>query len=123
MIVVDSCGWLEYFADGPNADAFAEAIEGDEELVVPTITVLEVVKVMARERGERAAAQAVAHMRRGRVVELTEQLACDAARCCLVERLPLADAVVLTTARGEGATVWTQDEDFEGKDPVRYFPR
>jgi len=27
MNVVDSSGWLEYFADGPNADFFAAAIE------------------------------------------------------------------------------------------------
>ena len=27
MNVVDSCGWLEYLADGPNADFFAPAIE------------------------------------------------------------------------------------------------
>ena len=27
MNVVDSCDWLEYLADGPNADFFAPAIE------------------------------------------------------------------------------------------------
>ena len=29
MNVVDSCGWLEYFANGPNADFFAPVIENE----------------------------------------------------------------------------------------------
>jgi hypothetical protein len=33
--VVDSSAWLEYFADGPNADHFAPAIEAIDALVVP----------------------------------------------------------------------------------------
>ena len=35
MNVVDSSGWLEYFADEPNADFFAAAVENTEELIVP----------------------------------------------------------------------------------------
>lgn len=31
MNVVDSSGWLEYFADGSNADFFAPAIESVSE--------------------------------------------------------------------------------------------
>jgi predicted nucleic acid-binding protein len=44
MNVVDSSGWLEYFADGPNADFFAKAIENIEELIVPVISIYEVFK-------------------------------------------------------------------------------
>ena len=29
MNVVDSCGWLEYFGNGPNAYFFAQAIEDE----------------------------------------------------------------------------------------------
>lgn len=43
MNVVDSSGWLEYFADGPNADFFAPAIENTSELVVPTISIYEMI--------------------------------------------------------------------------------
>jgi hypothetical protein len=39
MNVVDSSGWLEYFADGPNADFFAPAVENLEKLLVPSIKV------------------------------------------------------------------------------------
>jgi toxin FitB len=37
--VADSSGWLEYFADGSNADAFAEPLARPEELVVPVVTI------------------------------------------------------------------------------------
>ena len=39
MNVVDSSGWLEYFADGPNADFFAPAVEKVAKLVVPPISI------------------------------------------------------------------------------------
>lgn len=38
-------------------------------------------------------------------------------------RLPLADSIVLATARAHGATVWTQDSDFEGLPDVQYTPK
>lgn len=44
MNLVDSCGWLEYFADGPNTKFFAAPLEDIGNLVVPTICILEVFK-------------------------------------------------------------------------------
>ena len=44
MNVVDSSGWLEYFADAPNSDFFAQVIENESELVVPSISIYEVFK-------------------------------------------------------------------------------
>ena len=44
MNVVDSSGWLEFFADGPSADFFAPPIENVPELVVPSISLYEVFK-------------------------------------------------------------------------------
>ena len=40
MNVVDSSGWLEYFADGPNAKFFAPAVETPRDLIVPTLLLL-----------------------------------------------------------------------------------
>ena len=39
MNVVNSSGWLEYFADADNADFFAAAIEALPELIVPSICI------------------------------------------------------------------------------------
>lgn len=120
MNVVDSSAWLEYFANGPNASFFASAIEATEELLVPTITVLEVFKRVYQQRGEGPALQAVALMQQGQMVELTSAIALAAGTLGLKHKLPLADSVVLATARQWDATLWTQDADFEGLADVRF---
>ncbi|MBS3957499.1 MAG: type II toxin-antitoxin system VapC family toxin [Clostridiales bacterium] len=123
MNVVDSSAWLEYFSAGPNADFFAAAIEATDDLVVPSITLHEVFKRVAAQRGESEALAAVAQMQRGNVVELSGTLALDSARTSLELKLPMADSVILTTARAFDATLWTQDVDFEGVIGVMYASR
>lgn len=120
MNVVDSSGWLEYFAAGKNATFFAKAIEDTPRLVVPTLSMFEVFKRVMQQRGEPAALQAAALMHQGTVVGLDATLAIAAARLSAEQRLPLADSVILATARAHGAILWTQDADFEGRDGVRY---
>jgi predicted nucleic acid-binding protein len=120
--VVDSSGWLEYLANGKNVDFFAPAIEATSQLVVPTLSLYEVFKRLLQQRGEEPALQAVALMHQARVVDLDAHLALAAARLSLELHLPLADSVMLATSRAVGATLWTQDEDFEGKEGVRYVP-
>ena len=120
MNVVDSSAWLEYFAAGPNADFFAAAIEATDDLVVPSITLYEVFKRVALQAGESEALAAVAQMQQGNVVELSGSLALDSARASLGLRLPMADSVILTTARVFDATLWTQDADFESVSGVMY---
>jgi predicted nucleic acid-binding protein len=118
--VVDSSGWLEYFADGPNAGFFTDAIESVDELVVPTVSVYEVFKRVLQQRDEGTALQAVAAMRQGDIVDLTEPIALVAGRTSVELSLPMADSIILATARAFDATLWTQDADFEGMDGVRF---
>ncbi len=122
MNVVDSSAWLEYFAEGPNASAFAEVVEAPKDLLVPVITVYEVFRRVSQQRGERAAFDAVGVLLQSRVVDLTADLAVEAARIGREVGLPMADSLILATARAHAATVWTQDADFEGLDGVRYVP-
>ena len=121
MNIVDSSGWLEYFAGGPNADFFAPAVEAVDELVVPTVSLYEVFKRVFQQRGEGDALQAVALMQQGLVVELSAPIALDAARTSAELGVPMADSMILATARAHLATLWTQDSDFEGIDGVRYI--
>jgi predicted nucleic acid-binding protein len=123
MNVVDSSAWLEFFADGPNAAEFAQPLGERDSLIVPTITIYEVFKVVCRQRGEDAALRAAALMQQGRVVELTPSLAMVAARTSLELGLPMADSIILATARLHDALLWTQDEHFRDLPGVRYFPR
>lgn len=118
-LVLDSSCWLEYLADTPRADLFAPAVEAPERLVVPVLTVYEVVKKLMRESGEEAATAALALMQQSDVVEIGLPLAMDAA----LNGLPLADSLIYATARHHDAELWTQDAHFEGLAGVRYFPK
>ena len=120
MNLVDSSAWLEYFADGPNADFFAPAIERTRDLLVPTIVVFEVYKRVLQQRQERAALEAVSVLQHGQLIELTASLAIAAARISQDEKLPMADSIILATARARNAIIWTQDSDFQEMDLVKY---
>lgn len=121
MNVVDSSGRLEYFADGANADFFAPAIEEVGELIVPTISLYEVFERILQQRGENAALQAVAAMQQGMVVEVDASVAIHAAKMSAALRIPMANSLILTTARRYDAIVWTQDADFKGLEGVQYI--
>ena len=120
MNVVDSCGWLEYFANGANADFFAPAIEATEDLLVPSLTLFEVFKRILQQRTETDAMRAIALMRQGRVIELSDTLALGAARLSFDLKLPLADSIILYSARHHGAKLWTQDAHFKSVEGVRF---
>jgi len=122
MNVVDSSGWLEYFADGPHARRFLPALQETESLVVPVVCIYEVFKVVLRERGRDEALQAAAAMQRATVVDVTPTLALAAAEINSALGLPMAVAMILATAQVHGATVWTLDSDFKRVPNVRYFP-
>ena len=135
--LVDSSGWIEYFTDGPNGGIFAgwcsldahrapggaDPLSDASRLVVPTVSLYEVFRVVLRQRGEDDALRVAALMGRGREIPLSSALALEAARLAHEGRVAMADGIILATARLTGATLWTQDVDFEGMRHVRYFPR
>ena len=123
LTVVDSSGWIEFFTDGPQANEFAPAIETSSQLIVPTLSLLEVFKWVLREHGERAAIQATALMQRGHVVGLSAQLALEAAQLGLAHHLPMADSVILATARRHKARLLTLDSDFSNLSDVVWIPK
>ncbi len=123
MNVVDSSAWLEFFAGGPNAEHFAKPVTDLARLIVPSIALLEVFKRILQQRDENAALRAVAAMHQGRVVDLDREMALAAAKLGHTLKLPLADSVILATARQYHATLWTQDADFKGLEGVRYFSK
>lgn len=123
MNIIDSSAWLAYFAGEPQAKHFLELFDAPETLVVPTITLYEVFKVVLREAGENQALQAIAAIKRGKVVDLTLPLALSASKLSLKHKLPMADSIILATAKLYDAVVWTLDSDFQHIDGVRYFPK
>ncbi len=123
MNVVDSSGWLEYLAEGPNADFFAPAIENTAELTVPSISIYEVFKRVSQQRDEHTALKATALMIQGQVINLDVSLALSAAKISMALSLPMADSVIWATARAFAATLWTQDEHFKDIEGVRYVAK
>ena len=123
MNLVDSCGWLEYFADGPNAQFFTPPIEDTKSLIVPAICVFEVFKRVFQQRGEDAALQAAALMHQGQPVVLDDRVAMHGAKCSIDYKLPLADSIVLATAHLCEAVLWTQDADFADIAGVKYVEK
>ena len=123
MNIVDSSGWLAYFADEPNAKHFMTPLSDAATLVVPTVTIYEVFKVVLRESGENDALQAAAAMQKGTVVALTVPLAIAASKLSIEHALPMADSLILATAREFNALIWTQDSDLKNINNVKYFPK
>lgn len=123
MNLVDSSAWLEYFADGPNAGPFSAAIENSQDLVVSTINLYEVFKRVLQQRNEDAALRAVAVMGHGHLIDVDESIALHAATLSARHRLPMADSLILATARAMDAVLWTRNSDFEGIEGVRYHAK
>ena len=123
MNIVDSSGWLEYFADGPYADFFAPALEDVSKLLVPSISVYEVFKRVYQQRGEDAALEAFSAMAQGLIIELDTTLALNAAKLSVTYKLPMADSIILATAHAHQAVLWTQDADFKDIPGVQYLPK
>jgi predicted nucleic acid-binding protein len=123
VIVLDSSGWLEFFADGPHAEECATRLRQPANIVTPTVAIYEVYKWIKRERSEEEAMQAVATMKKTKIVELSEELALTAADLSLAHGLPMADSMMLAAARAQNAELVTTDAGFNGISGVTIFSK
>lgn len=112
--VVDSSGWIEVLTNGPQAERFLEVLDDEKSLIVPSITIFEVFKWILREHSEAQAIQAIAVMQRGKIVDLDASIAIAAAQISHALHLPMADSIILTTARQHQARLFSMDADFKG---------
>lgn len=121
MNLIDSSGWLEYFANGKNVDFFAPGIENTSTLIVSTINIYEVFKKVLAQRGEDSALKAVAVMTKAQVVDVSISLM--ASKYSYELKLPMADSLILATAKTRNALLWTQDIDFSNIQGVKYIKK
>lgn len=121
--VVDSSGWLEYFADAKNAEFFAPAIENTKDLIVPSISLLEVFKHVLRQCSEQQAFESIECMLQGTVIDLDIELSLSAAKLGVQHKIPLADSIILATGLAHKAIIWSQDADFKGLPQVKYISK
>jgi predicted nucleic acid-binding protein len=123
VIVVDSCGWVEFLANGPLAGEYAPYFEKPGEIITPAIVVYEVAKKVWREEGKERTFLIVAHMQQTRIIPFDAHLALAAADVSLHRGLPLADAIVYATGKEFGCEVVTSDGHFQGLPGVIFIPK
>ncbi len=107
--------------NGKNADFFEPILLDTDNLIVSTINIYEVAKVIGHRVGEDAFSRAMSSMLQAEVIDLTTEIAILASEIALEEKIPMADAMILATARANRALLWTQDADFEGIEGVKYI--
>jgi len=123
MNLVDSSGWLEYFAGGTNADFFEEAILNTSELLVSTINIYEVYKKILTENNETSAMEAVSYMNQGNTVNVDLSISLQAAELSSRLKLPMADSLIYITAVLNDAVIFTQDADMKDLPGVKYVKK
>jgi toxin FitB len=123
MNVVDSSGWLEFFTNGKNADFFKPAITDEKQLAIPTICLYEVFKFILLHKSEEEALHVIGLMSFGRIVDIDREIALMAADLSIKHKLAMADSLILAAARACDATLWTQDEHFNGIQGVKYIQK
>jgi toxin FitB len=112
--VVDSSGWVEYLGSGPKADRFAQYLESQAVLFLPSIVVYEVHKKVYCEQGSRLATDFLsqAFSFGERVIPLTLDLAILASQTSADTGLAMADAIIYATAHHLHAQLITSDAHF-----------
>ena len=125
MILIDSYGWIEYFAEGPLADAYATYIEkaNAENTITPTIVIYEVYKKIKTTRDEQKALEAYAQISQTKIIELTSPLSLEAADISLTANLGMADSIIVATARAYNAEIITSDEHLKSMKGVKFISK
>jgi predicted nucleic acid-binding protein len=121
--ILDSSAWLECLEDGPNTIHFGPILLKLPDLIVPNIVLTEVRKVTLKQRTVAKADEVTQSMLSGIVIPIDEAIAIAAADLFIKHKLPLADSLIYAVTLAHNATLWTQDDDFEGLPNVRYFPK
>lgn len=123
MVVVDTCGWIEWLTEGELASEFQPWLIKPESLLVPSSVQFELYKWVKRERGESLALEVVGWTEQARVLPLDTNIALLAADMALQHRLSFADAIIYASACRHNAKLVTSDDHFEGLPGVIYFDK
>lgn len=125
MILIDSYGWIEYFAEGPLAENYAAYIEkaDAENTITPTVIVYEVYKKIRITRDEQKALEAYAQIAQTKIIELTGPLSLEAADISLAANLGMADSIIVATARAYDAEIITSDEHLKSMKGVKFVKK
>lgn len=123
MVIVDSCGWLEWFTNGELAGKYEKYLVDQDNILMPAIILYEVYKILKREVGEEKALLAAGYMKNSTVIPLDETLALAAADIALQDNRDMADAIIVAAARANNCRIITSDADLKDQPGVKYLPK
>ncbi|MEB4589462.1 type II toxin-antitoxin system VapC family toxin [Candidatus Thiothrix sp. Deng01] len=119
--VVDTCGWIEWLADGVLADQFEPWLGDLAAVYMPTAIQFELYKWVKRESGETHALEVAALTEQGIVTPLSTPISLLAADLALQYGLSFADAIIYATAQYRHVTLVTADDHFAELPDVVYY--
>lgn len=120
MVLVDTCGWIEWLTDGPLAAIYQPYLNDPEQLIVPTAVQFELSKWVSRQLGEEAALKVIGRTMQSQVVDLDSAIALLAADLAQEHGLSFADAIIYASARQHRVELITSDDHFEGLTGVTF---
>lgn len=118
--VVDSCGWIEFIANGDNADFFAPVLLDESNLIIPQIVIYEVARKFTVHGQIEMMDNVFAAMKRCKIAGLLPENLVLAAQNAAKYKLHMADAIIWQTAQAQGATLYTQDAGLKGLPNVKF---
>lgn len=120
-VLVDSCGWIEYFGGGPLADKYAPHVTkaNRENYYTSTIVLYEVYKRMSELSEERALEACAFITSRTNTMPVNGKLALSAADVSVKQELSMADAIIKATADLCKAKIVTSDKHLGKLDDVK----
>jgi predicted nucleic acid-binding protein len=119
--VIDSSVWIEFLADGPAADQVLPYLSDCDDVITPTIVLLEVYRKLVRDRGPEAGILVRDLLEDTRIIPLSSDLALSSADVGLRHGLATADAIVYATALSAQAELVTRDAHLRDLPGVAYL--
>lgn len=121
MILVDTCGWIDWLTNGVLCDQFEPYLNQVDSMIVPTSLQFELYKWVAKRKGIQPALEAIALTEQAKVIPLSTSIALSAADFSAEHKLSFADAIIYATAQFFDAELITSDDHFKGLPDVNYL--
>ena len=121
MVLVDTCGWIEWLTDGVLSDSYLPYFESVESLLVPTSVQFELYKWVKREKGVQLALESIALTEQANVSPLTTSICLFAADLSIENKLSFADSIIYATAQFKKCELVTSDSHFKELPGVIYL--
>ncbi len=123
MILVDTCGWIEWLTNGVLSSQYEPYFNQVDSMLVPTSVQFELYKWVTRKKGIQLALEAIALTEQARVIPLSTSITLAAADISAEHKLSFADSIIYATAQFHQAELMTSDNHFKDLPDVSYFEK